>query len=98
MTRLVTVRPAAEVDIQETHNYLEEVRPGIGGEFLTRLQEVFERIESNPEEFAPIWHDVRAVRVRKFQYVVYFVLFSDRVEILAVMHGSRRASRWQSRA
>jgi hypothetical protein len=45
----VVVRPAAEADIRETYDYLEEIRPGLGEQFATRSREVFERIESTPE-------------------------------------------------
>jgi len=40
---------------------------------------------------------VRAARLRKFRYVVYYVVFADRVEVLGVLHGSRDGSVWQSR-
>jgi hypothetical protein len=42
--------------------------------------------------------DVRAVRLRRFPFVVYYVVLADRAEVLAVMHGSRDESAWQSRA
>jgi toxin ParE1/3/4 len=44
-----------------------------------------------------VWQDVRAARLRKFRHVVYYVAFPDRVEVLAVLHGSRNASEWQAR-
>ena len=40
---------------------------------------------------------VRAARLRIFRHVVYYVIFADRVEVMAVIHGSRDASAWQSR-
>jgi plasmid stabilization system protein ParE len=56
-----------------------------------------ERIEFMPEMYAVIWQDVRASRVKRFRHVLYYVAFDDRVEVLAVMHGARDASAWQSR-
>ena len=97
MSLPVIARPAAEADIQETYDYLEERRAGLGEQFVARLRDVFESIESRPEAPPIVWQDVRAVRVHKFQYVVYYVLFADRVEIMAVIHGARHASTWQSR-
>jgi plasmid stabilization system protein ParE len=98
MTRPLIIRPAAEADIQEIYSYLEEVRPGIGEKFSASLQEVLNRIEANPEAFGTVWKDVRAVRVRRFQYVVYYIVFEERIELLAVIHGSRRESTWKSRS
>jgi plasmid stabilization system protein ParE len=44
-----------------------------------------------------VWQDVRAARLRKFRYVVYYVVLTDHVEVLAVLHGSRDESTWKSR-
>jgi toxin ParE1/3/4 len=98
MSRPTIVRPDAEADIRDTHEYLEQVRVGLGGYFLKQLREVLERIESNPEAHGIVWKDVRAVRVRRFQYIVYFVIFPHTVEILAILHGARHESAWQSHA
>jgi hypothetical protein len=51
-----------------------------------------------PEMFGVVWQDVRAARLKKFPFMVYYVVFADRVEVLAVMHGARDASVWQARA
>src|SRR5262245_13291571 len=91
------VRPPAEADLQETRDALEAVQAGLGDRFLAWAQEVFERIEGAPELYGVIWQDVRAARLKRFRHVVYYVVFADRVEVLAVMHGARDASAWQSR-
>jgi len=93
----VILRPSAEADIQAVHDDLEQSQAGLGDRFVARVREVLERIESMPEMYGLVWQDVRAARLRKFRHVVYYVVFADRVEVLAVMHGSRDASSWQSR-
>jgi plasmid stabilization system protein ParE len=98
VSRPVILRPAADADIQATHDELERSQAGLGGRFVARVREVLERIEALPELYGPVWQDVRAARLKKFRYVVYYVAFPDRVEVLAVMHGSRDATAWQSRA
>jgi plasmid stabilization system protein ParE len=97
MSLPVILRPEAEADIQATHDDLEQLRAGLGRQFAARLREVLERIGSMPEMYGLVWQDVRAVRLKKFRHVVYYVVFADRVEVLAVMHGSRNASEWQAR-
>ena len=64
---------------------------------MTRVREALDQIESMPELFGVVWQDVRVARLRQFRHVVYYVVFTDRVEVLAVMHGSRDPSAWQSR-
>lgn len=97
MSLPVIIRPAAEVDIRETYETLESIRVGLGDRFILRLREVLERIEAFPELYGVVWQDVRAARLRRFRHVVYYVVFANRVEVLAVMHGARDASAWQSR-
>jgi plasmid stabilization system protein ParE len=98
MSLPVILRPLAEADIEATHDELEQLQAGLGARFIARVRETLERIEAMPEMYGLVWQDVRAARLRKFRHVVYYVVFADRVEVLAVMHGSRDASAWQSRA
>jgi plasmid stabilization system protein ParE len=97
MTCPVIVRPDADADIQKIHIDLEQVRTGLGAKFAAQLRVVLERIESMPELHGVVWKDVRAARVKKFRYIAYYIVFSDRVEVLAVMDGARDSSAWQSR-
>jgi plasmid stabilization system protein ParE len=97
MSRPVILRPLAEADIVEIFGDLEYVRAGLGKRFLAQLRATFEQIETMSELFGVIWQDVRAVRLKRFRYVVYYVVLPDRVEVLAVLHGSRDTSAWQDR-
>ena len=98
MSLPVILRPRAEADIRESFDSFESIRAGLGDRFVARVREMLERIEFMPALFGVIWQDVRAARLRKFRHIVYYVVFADRVEVLAVMHGSRDDSAWQSRA
>lgn len=98
MSAPVILRAPAEEDIQAIRDELEQVRAGLGKRFVARVRDVFERIELMPEMYAIVWQDVRAARLKTFRYLVYYVAFADRVEVMAVLHGSRDATEWQSRA
>ena len=97
MTVPVILRPDAQGDVRDVHDSLEQIRSGLGRQFVERVREILERLERFPRMYGVVWHDVRAVRVKRFRYVIYYVAFSDRVEVLAVMHGARDSSSWQSR-
>ena len=97
MTVPVVVRPSAEADIESIEKDLDGSVSGLGQRFLSRLREVLERIESNPGMYGVLWEDVRAVRLKKFRYVVYYVALKDQTEVIAVLHGSRDNPAWQSR-
>lgn len=97
MSLPVILRHEAEADVQEARNQLEEVRVGLGTQVLVRIREVLARIEKMPELHGKVWQDVRAARLKQFRYIVYFIVLADRVEVLAVLHGARDPSSWQSR-
>jgi plasmid stabilization system protein ParE len=98
MSLPVILRPAADADIQATHDELERARAGLGARFVARVREALERIEAMPEMYGLVWQDVRAARLKRFRHVIYYVVFADRVEVLAVLHGAQDASAWQARA
>jgi toxin ParE1/3/4 len=93
----VILRHEAEVDVQEARDQFEAIRVGLGNQVLARFREVLARIEKMPELHGKVWEDVRAVRLKQFRYIVYFIVLADRVEVLAVLHSARDPSSWQSR-
>ena len=97
MSLPVIMRPLAEADVVEIVDDLEFVRPGLGKRFVARLRETLEQIEWMPERYAIIWNDVRAVKLAKFRYILYYVVLTDQVEILAVLHASRDDAEYRSR-
>lgn len=97
MSLPVILRPEAEQDVESTRDWYEQ-QAGLGQAFLDRVSDALDRIGAMPEMYAVVWQDVRACRLRRFPFVVYYRVLADRVEVLAVLHGSRDASAWQSRA
>ena len=51
-----------------------------------------------PEMYAAAFRGVRPAKLRRFPYVVYYRVLADRIEVLAVLHGSRDPRIWQGRA
>ncbi len=98
MSLPVVLRPEASRDAEEVRDYLEAERAGLGQAFLDQLHEVLGRIGAMPESYGVAWRNVRAARLRRFTYVVYYRIHDDRVEVLALMHGGRDPSTWQARA
>ncbi len=85
-------------EIDEAYAWYEEQRRGLGEEFLAEVQRVLDRIEQNPEIYAPIYQTVRHDRVKRFAYTVYYRIELDRIVVIAVHHSKRDAKHWQSRA
>jgi toxin ParE1/3/4 len=93
----VVMRPEASRDAEDARNYFDAQRAAFGQTFLIRLDDTLARIGAMPETYATVWRNVRAARLRQFPYVVYYRIGDERVEVLAVMHGSRDASAWRTR-
>lgn len=97
MRLTLILRPSGELDIQNGFDDFEAIRVGLGIRFVTRVREVFEQIEAMPEMYGLVWQDVRAARLKQFRLIVYYIVFVDRIEVLAVLHGTRHDSAWRSR-
>lgn len=97
MSLPVSLRPLANADVQQIRDDCDAYSPGLGDKFLDRLQELLDRIEAMPELYAVVWQRVRAARLRSFRHVVYYIVHLDRVDVIAVIHGSRHLSAGQLR-
>lgn len=98
MSSRVLVRPLAEADLREIYGDLSALDPKLASHFTDRLQEALEHLEAWPESGGRIWKEIRALRVRKFRYVVYYLLNDEILEVVAVLHGARNPRLWKSRA
>ena len=95
---LLKVEPEAEDDMREAFRWYENQRYGLGWEFLECIEDVFDRLRDMPEIHPPTYRNVRQALVRRFPYVVHYVIESDRVSVIGVFHGRRDPNAWKSRA
>lgn len=83
MTGRIVLRPAAEDEIREAHDWYEQRRARLGGEFVV----------CNPR----VHGDVRRVLVRRFPHGIFYVVESDDIVVLAVFHGRSDPAQWRRR-
>jgi toxin ParE1/3/4 len=98
MTLPVVLRDEATAEFDEAFDKYEARRAGLGVDFVKRVQQVFDRIASNPKTHAVVFADVRKAVVSRFPYCVFYRADAARVEVIAVFHSSRDPSIWQGRA
>jgi plasmid stabilization system protein ParE len=91
------VRKAARQDIAEAFRWYEDRSAGLGYEFTRAVRVTLASIERMPQQFPVAVDDIRQARLRRFPYVVYFVVLPRGTSVIAVMHGRRHPRRWQSR-
>ena len=98
MSHALIVRPEAEQDLAEGRTWYDGQRAGLGVEFLTAVDEIFDRIGETPELYPPEYRSVRRAGLNRFPYVVYYRILNNGVEVIAVQHGGRSPRKWKSRA
>jgi plasmid stabilization system protein ParE len=94
--------PALE-EIAEAALWFDSQRAGLGDEFWQSVNATLLRIEQNPlgfgkSEFATEEVEFRFAVVRRFHYVIHFLVEPDEVQIVAVAHGARRPGYWLRRS
>lgn len=93
----IQFRPAASRDVDDAYSWYEGERPGFGEEFLDALLKQLMLIDGQPNLFAPIHETTRAAPMRRFPYVIYYVVAGDVVTVIGVIHGRRHARHWRER-
>ncbi len=98
MKRGFVLRRVAEQEFDDSIAWHEAEREGLGQEFRATIEEYFQRIADNPERFPKVRGEVRrAVVLRRFSFVIHFLIETDRVVILSVFHTSRDPEQLKSR-
>lgn len=93
----VVLQAGASQDAATAREFYESQRTGLGLQFVDRLREVIIRIGTMPELHGTVWPNIRAARLRQFMHVVYYRIHPDRIEEIAILHGSQNEATWQSR-
>jgi toxin ParE1/3/4 len=70
---------------------------GLGDDFTTKIHDAIERIAERPETHSAYEGRVRYRHVEKYRYVLLFLIRDDGIEIISVMHTSRRPGFWKDR-
>jgi plasmid stabilization system protein ParE len=91
------LRADAHADLSEAFRWYEGRRAGLGYEFTRLVRVTLQSIEHNPEQYPVAADDIRKAPLRRFPYVVYYVVLDADVSVIAVMHSRRHPRRWKER-
>ena len=94
MTPRFILRPRAERDIQSVFDWYESQQPALGDEFKVSLRERLETIREFPESAPILYRDIRRAVVSRFPYLIFYVVRTTRIAVLAVLHQSRDPKVW----
>lgn len=88
----------ARLDIQETIDWYDSRRMGLGKEFLLSLDNAINNLQVNPFQYPCQYNEVRRILLKRFPYQVIFVVNNQNIGVLGVLHTSRNPTIWKKRA
>ncbi len=97
MARPLGIRPEAEAEIAEAHDWYEERRKGLGAKFLAEVKKALSAVEESPERFPIIRNGVHRRLLGRFPYSILYLAEQNETVVIACFHGKRNPKRWQSR-
>lgn len=102
MSRAIVFRDPAAAEFDAAFDWYETQRPGLGVDFIAEVQAALNRILTAPDApavvLAVVLADIRRRTVRRFPHSIYYRTHDDRIEVIAVFHGSRDPTVWKDRA
>ena len=81
--------PLVKADLQAAYNWYEDQRSGLGQEFASDFRLTYQQLRAGPLLYATRFADVRRLNFRRFSHGIFYVVRSNEVHILAVLHSSR---------
>ena len=100
MIRALRILPEAEAELLEATAWYESKRSGLGAEFIRTIDRALARILAVPEASA-LWrkgYPYRNHALRRYPYVIFFIVSPEQVEVFAFAHTRRSPGYWMKRA
>ncbi|MCF8370846.1 MAG: type II toxin-antitoxin system RelE/ParE family toxin [Bacteroidales bacterium] len=85
----IRISPFAELDLEESVEFYNLQKEGLGHEFAQVVSDIIERIKQNPFQFPNKYLELRKAKMKGFPFNVFFVEKENVGYILAVFHSSR---------
>lgn len=84
---MITVRfsKLARQDVESAADWYDDIRPGLGDEFLLSLDAVLQLIRRRPAIGSPQRWNTRRKLMRRFPYAIFYRVHADRIDILGAI-------------
>ncbi len=88
MTELLPFRysTAAAEDVRIAYRWLEQIRSGLGREFVYELDRLGNQIRRYPEMYERVRGDCRRAVLKKFDYAMAYRIRPYGIEVVGVLH------------
>ena len=85
----IKISPQAEKELDESVEYYDAQKEGLGTEFAKEVNETFKRIKENPKQFPKEYKSMQKGRIARFSFNIFFVVKDVVGYILGIFHSSR---------
>lgn len=87
--RRLVFHPGVEDDLESILGYYAERDPALPSRFRARLKEQVDGILLFPESGAPLFEAYRRELLKRFPYMVVYLVTDDRIDVLALVRPPR---------
>lgn len=88
---------AAQAELADSAAWYERRQSGVGEQFIRAVFDAIQLIRTNPLTWRKIQGDVRWLRVHRFPFAVIYRVRDNTIQIIALMHYSRKPGYWRDR-
>lgn len=89
--------PHARQELKDATLYFSNLDPSLGKDFADEVERTISLILRFPEAWPRVTRSARRCRIQRFPYALLYRIGDEQIEILAVMHLSRRPNYWIDR-
>lgn len=89
----------ARDDIQNTTDYLNEIKPKLGNDFFIEMAEVIDVLRDNPFIFQKKYKELRQALVKRFSFLIHYTILEEELTVIifGILHASRNPQMWKNR-
>jgi plasmid stabilization system protein ParE len=85
----LVVQSEAIIEMQESFEWYETRRSGLGYEFIEEIEDGFEKLSQSPQHYSAVDQVYRKLRIRRFPYLIVFEIEDGKVVVIAVRRVSQ---------
>ena len=93
----VEISREAESDFDKSYDYYYDISPDIGDAFFKSINACFEAIQELPLSYQVIHRNIRRFTLKRFPFVIYYVVDNQTIKIITIFHTSRNPKIWSER-
>lgn len=97
MKYIIEYLPSVERDVQDTYDWYKEQHIGLGEDFLLSSDATISSIQRNPLVYQVAFKGVRRAKTKRFPFGVFYIVDSNIITVIAIIHLSRHPRTWRKR-